>query len=95
MAQFLPDPPTAEELRALMLLAQTSPYRRIAIDCVVRNISGTGAALEVVTPLFIPEQFTLFVPTDQLKRRCHVVWRREKRIGVAFDLLENLPSIPT
>jgi hypothetical protein len=55
-----------------------------AIDCTVRNISETGAALEVVTPLFIPDRFTLVVPTDQLQRSCHIVWRKEKRIGVAF-----------
>jgi hypothetical protein len=54
-------------------------------DCSVRNLSETGAALEVVTPLFIPERFTLSVRTDQLRRPCHVVWRKQKRIGVAFD----------
>jgi PilZ domain len=56
-----------------------------AIDCTIRNLSETGAALEVVTPLFIPDRFTLAVPTEQLRRPCHVVWRRERRIGVAFD----------
>ncbi|KJC59326.1 pilus assembly protein PilZ [Bradyrhizobium sp. LTSPM299] len=56
-----------------------------AIDCTVRNISETGAALEVVTPLSIPDTFTLYVPSDQLKRQCRIVWRREKRIGVAFE----------
>jgi hypothetical protein len=56
-----------------------------AIDCTVRNVSETGAALEVVTPLFIPDRFTLFVPSDQFKRPCHIVWRKEKRIGIAFD----------
>ena len=55
------------------------------IDCIVRNISETGAALEVATPLFIPDRFTLFVPSDQFKRGCHIVWRKEKRIGIAFD----------
>jgi PilZ domain len=55
------------------------------IDCIVRNLSETGAALEVMSPLFIPDRFTLLVPTDQLKRRCHIVWRKAKRIGVAFD----------
>lgn len=55
------------------------------IDCIVRNLSETGAALEVVSPLFIPDRFTLIVPTDQLKRRCQIVWRKQKRIGVAFD----------
>jgi hypothetical protein len=38
-----------------------------------------------VSPLFIPDRFTLIVPTDQLKRRCHIVWRKQKRIGIAFD----------
>jgi hypothetical protein len=56
-----------------------------AIDCTVGNVSETGAALEVVTPLFIPDRFTLFVPSDQVKRPCHIVWRKEKRIGIAFD----------
>jgi hypothetical protein len=55
------------------------------IDCIVRNVSEIGAALEVVSPLFIPDRFTLIVPTDQLKRRCHIVWRKQKRIGVTFD----------
>ena len=56
-----------------------------AIDCTVRNISETGAALEVGSPLFIPDRFTLFVQTDHVRWPCHVVWREEKRIGVAFD----------
>jgi len=55
------------------------------IDCIVRNLSETGAALEVVSPLYIPDRFTLMVRTDQLKRPCHIVWRKAKRIGVAFD----------
>lgn len=54
-------------------------------DCTVRNVSQTGAALEVVSPLYIPDRVTLVVKADQLKRPCHVVWRKEKRIGVAFD----------
>ena len=32
-----------------------------------------------------PDRFTLFVPSEHLKRPCHIVWRKEKRIGVAFD----------
>jgi hypothetical protein len=73
-----------------------SPRRRIlkagsiefgggVIDCNVRNLSETGAALEVFTPLFIPDRFMLLVRTDQWKRPCHVVWRKQRRIGVAFD----------
>lgn len=71
--------------RRRILKAGTIEFGGGGIDCTVRNISGTGAALEVVTPLFIPDRFTLYVASDQLKRRCHIVWRREKRLGIAFD----------
>lgn len=49
------------------------------------TFSETGAALEVVTPLFIPDRFTPIVQSEQLKGPCHIVWRKEKRMGVAFD----------
>jgi hypothetical protein len=71
--------------RHRILKAGTIEFGGGGIDCTVRNISETGAALDVVTPLFIPDRLTLFVPSDQLKRPCHIVWRKEKRIGVAFD----------
>ena len=71
--------------RRRMLKAGTIEFGGGGIDCIVRNLSETGAALEVVTPLFIPDRFTLFIASDQFKRPCHIVWRKEKRIGVAFD----------
>jgi hypothetical protein len=55
------------------------------IGCVVKNLSATGAALEFESTLDIPAHFKLIVQAEQLKRPCHVVWRKEKRIGVAFD----------
>ena len=71
--------------RKRVLKAGTIEFGGGAIDCTVKNLSETGAALEVVTPLFIPEHFTLFVPSNHFKRPCHIVWRKEKRIGIAFD----------
>ncbi len=56
-----------------------------AIDRTVRDLSITGAALEVPNQIGIPAKFTLVVPGDGLRLPCHVVWRREFRIGVAFD----------
>lgn len=71
--------------RRRVLKAGSIQFSGGAIDCAVRNLSKTGAALEVFTPLFIPDRFTLVVPSDQLTRPCHVVWREQRRIGVAFD----------
>ena len=72
-------------LRHRIFKAGTIEFGGGGIDCIVRNMSEVGAALEVVTPLFIPDNFTLFVPSGQIKRPCHIVWRKEKRIGIAFD----------
>ena len=55
-----------------------------AIDCTVRNLSETGAALEVTTPVGIPERFMLVIEADQKHVQCHLVWRKERRIGVRF-----------
>jgi hypothetical protein len=71
--------------RRRRLKAGTIQFGGGGIDCTVRNISETGAALEVVSPLFIPDRFTLFVPSEQLKRLCRIAWRKQKRIGVTFD----------
>jgi hypothetical protein len=56
-----------------------------AIDCTVRNMSEAGAALDVASPVGIPDRFGLILPAEGRRLPCHVVWRKEKRIGVAFD----------
>jgi hypothetical protein len=74
---------------------RTAPRRRIlksakitfgggAIDCTVRNFSETGAALDVISPVGIPDHFTLVIESDNIKSPCHVVWRKPSRIGVRF-----------
>jgi hypothetical protein len=59
--------------------------RRDAINCVVRNLSATGAALEVSSQIGVPATFTLVIPGDGLHLPCAVVWRTQYRIGVHFD----------
>jgi PilZ domain len=55
-----------------------------AIDCTIRNLSSTGANLEVVSPVGIPDDFTLVIRPDHTQHSCRVAWRRQNRIGVAF-----------
>jgi hypothetical protein len=55
-----------------------------AIDCVIRNLSETGAALEVESQAGIPDSFTLLIKPERIKRDCQVAWRSGKRIGVRF-----------
>jgi hypothetical protein len=55
------------------------------LDCTVRNISESGARLDIANPLGIPDTFMLVIETDQFMRRCRAVWSSEQRLGVAFD----------
>ena len=55
-----------------------------AVECVIRNMSETGAALEVASPTGIPDDFTLLIKPEIIKRECHVVWRTAERVGVRF-----------
>jgi PilZ domain len=54
-------------------------------SCTVRDLSLSGAALELSDQVGTPDKFTLIVPEDGLKLVCKVVWRGPFRIGVAFD----------
>ena len=54
------------------------------IDCTVRNLTDTGASLEVGSPVGIPDTFQLSISVDNLTHKCRVTWRQERRIGVQF-----------
>ena len=53
--------------------------------CVVRNMSISGAALDVTSHIGIPEQFMLVFKADGVRIACRMVWRKDEQIGVAFD----------
>jgi PilZ domain len=55
------------------------------ITCTLRDLSVTGAALEVFDAAKIPAKFILVLLEDGLKLPCRVVRRSGFRIGVAFD----------
>lgn len=55
------------------------------IPCTIRDLSTTGAALEISNLFNVPETFTLVVQEDGLRLHCHVAWRKQFRLGVAFD----------
>ncbi|MDQ9785856.1 PilZ domain-containing protein, partial [Serratia marcescens] len=71
--------------RRRILKAGTISFGGGAITCTIRNLSATGAALEVTSPVGIPDTFTLVIEMEHLKRDCRVVWRKEKRLGIRFE----------
>jgi hypothetical protein len=54
------------------------------LDCTLRNLSETGAAIEVASTVGVPEEFDLVLLADKSVHRCHVVWRSMGRLGLHF-----------
>ena len=71
--------------RHRVLKAGSIEFNGGVIDCTIRNVSDTGAAIEVASQLGIPDSFWLVISGTHTRRHCRVAWRNEKRIGVAFD----------
>jgi hypothetical protein len=70
--------------RHRVLKAGTIAFGGGGITCTARNLSDTGAALDVTSPVGIPDSFILVLDTETAQRPCRVVWRKEKRIGIVF-----------
>jgi hypothetical protein len=68
-----------------VLKAGTISFQDSKIDCAVRNVSVGGANLEVDSQIAIPNSFDLLIEAQTGNQRCHVVWRKGPRIGVAFS----------
>ena len=64
---------------AFVVLSDKAPK----LECTVRNLSDTGALLQVSTTFGIPANFDLILETH--RRHCHVVWRTDMKIGVRFE----------
>jgi len=71
--------------RKPVLMSGAIQFAGGVVNCLVRDMTISGAALDVTNPRDIPERFNLVFKADGTHIPCHVVWRQEERIGVAFD----------
>jgi hypothetical protein len=71
--------------RRPVLMSGAIEFAGGTINCLISNMSISGAALEVTNVHDIPERFSLFFKTDGTRIPCHVIWRQNERVGVAFD----------
>lgn len=58
--------------------------RHVTMPCVLRDMSETGARLQVSNGTSVPDTFELLVELDGLAVHAEVVWRRQSEVGVRF-----------
>ena len=67
-------------------------HHQSVINCVVRNLSSTGACLKVETTLGIPDRFDVMFDVDKSIRLCRLAWHKETQIGVEFLTADNVAA---
>ena len=75
-------PPRAQRRRTLKGAQIVFNGGHSTVDCVVRNVSDTGALVRVEGAPNMPDEFDLVI--DDQRRPCRVAWRKLTELGVAF-----------
>jgi hypothetical protein len=65
-----------------------------SLDCLIRDMSTTGARLELSESVTLPDRFDLYLPHRDETSKVHIQWRRGAQLGVAFDTVESAPPMP-
>ena len=54
------------------------------IECLVRDLSNSGARLEVPDPKQVSNSFTLTIVGSWNRQACRVAWRKGNMVGVEY-----------
>jgi hypothetical protein len=71
--------------RKPVLMSGVIKFADSTLNCLICDMSISGAAIEVTDPRNIPERFSIVFKGDDVPLACYVVWRNADRIGVAFE----------
>lgn len=61
-------------------------------ECTIRDISDTGARLQVPSSVTLPECFDLVIPQKGTSERVRIVWNHGGEIGVLYENRSTSPS---
>ena len=82
----------AERSRSLLKARIVFNNRMSTIDCIVKNISTSGAKIAVASTLSIPNEFDLEIPLRGKTYRVQMRWRDSESMGVEFMNAADSPS---
>ena len=75
--------------KAVRISAEIMIGDSVHCECTIMDISQGGAQLAIPAGCVVPDQFMLIPPS----RLCRVAWRKEDRVGVAFQADEPFTEI--
>jgi hypothetical protein len=75
-----------DSARKAVLVRGTIAFGEQEFDCVVLNLSARGASLSLETDTTMPFAFDLAIDGERRQRRCRVIWRIDRQLGISFDI---------
>jgi hypothetical protein len=90
----MPEARRSERVKTLLGAKIIFNNRMSVVDCVVRNISSSGAKLALTDSLPIPGEFELRIPQKGCSYRARLVWRNSEGVGVEFRPPADAESSP-
>ena len=75
--------------QAVQIAAEISIGNAIHCECTILDISLGGAQLQIPAGHVVPDEFMVTPPS----RLCRVAWRKDDRVGVAFQAEEPFTGI--
>ncbi len=78
----------AERAKSLLRARIIYNHRLSTIDCVVKNISTSGAKLALGEAMTVPSEFDLDIPQKGKIYHARMIWRDANAIGVEFTQSE-------
>lgn len=58
--------------------------RMTTIDCIIKNISPSGARVALTDTVTVPSEFDIFIPQRNALHHARLTWRDKDLIGVDF-----------
>ena len=65
-----------------------------SLECLIRDISPSGARLELSASVALPDRFDLYLPHRDETGKVQIQWRRDNQLGIAFEQVETPPAAP-
>ena len=81
--------------RRTLLSGRVEFLDRSTFECVVRNLSETGAKVRCEQQIALPDVFTLVIEKTDERRDARAIWRRQDESGLKFMTPEDYDNVLT
>lgn len=79
-----PERRESDRIRSFLRAQIIFNNRMSTIDCIVKNISPTGARVALGDTLAVPAEFEIYIPQRNVSHHARLIWRDKDSIGIDF-----------